>query len=129
MDEMQRHWTIDRLIEIESVAGWATVALIANGCESAWVASDTRFGRQPWTKRFGVEDVNDEEEERPVEDVTAAQSSTNGHSTTPEVPPGVQEAYLRQKKQGFASFKKQGGDQMWAYKIYTHEDPILVNGG
>lgn len=126
MDELQRHWTIGRLTEIENVTGWATVSLIANGCESSWVVADAKMGRPQWEKRYGVED-GPNGAERPVEDVTLVPSTElNG-----DLEPSLQEAQLRdaQKMKNFASFTRaKDGLQMWAYKVYTHEDLALING-
>ena len=46
MDPGQRGWTIARLRDIARLTGWQTSALIANGCERAWVKA-AEMGRGP----------------------------------------------------------------------------------
>ncbi|KAL8919792.1 MAG: hypothetical protein Q9172_004821 [Xanthocarpia lactea] len=49
-DAAQRGWTITKLRDIARLTGWQTAALIASGCERAWIAAAESGRGPPYTR-------------------------------------------------------------------------------
>jgi hypothetical protein len=61
-DSAQRVWLVHRLRDTEARTGWASLGMIAHGCETAWVKAGETGRGPPWT-RMPV-DGGDESDER-----------------------------------------------------------------
>ncbi|KAL8689977.1 MAG: hypothetical protein Q9218_004474 [Villophora microphyllina] len=53
-DAAQRGWTITKLRNVARVTGWQTSALIASGCERAWMAAADQGRGPPYTRTMNV---------------------------------------------------------------------------
>lgn len=119
----QRCWLMGRLREIEATTGWATVGLIAAGCERSWVAAYKAGHGPKYEMETGVE-LGDEQG-RVVQE-TSRHSPTvlqprDLHTDDAE-PYEYDEDSQRRKvlqERTFAPFRKKGGDVMWAYQLYA----------
>jgi len=49
-DEAQRHWLLARVRGIEERTGWASLGMIALGCERAWMKAAEAGRGPPWTR-------------------------------------------------------------------------------
>lgn len=126
----QREWTLRRLQEIETLTGWSTIALIANGCESNWVALGAKGISETWTKRYGVEEGEDKTLVEEISEEEEPLITPNGDPTARSVDPALQEAQMRkaERQKGFATFKKKDGEKMYAYKVYNSDEKERLLG-
>ncbi|KAE9977439.1 hypothetical protein EG327_007740 [Venturia inaequalis] len=49
-DAAQRHWLVSNLRNIEARTGWASVGMIAQGCETSWVKAFEAGRGAPWER-------------------------------------------------------------------------------
>lgn len=49
-DAAQRHWLVSNLRNIEARTGWASVGMIAQGCETSWVKAFEAGRGAPWVR-------------------------------------------------------------------------------
>lgn len=49
-DAAQRHWLVSNIRNIEARTGWASVGMIAQGCETSWVKAFEAGRGAPWER-------------------------------------------------------------------------------
>jgi hypothetical protein len=49
-DPQQRSWLVSRVREVEALTGWASVGMIAQGCETAWEKAAMRGHGPPYVR-------------------------------------------------------------------------------
>lgn len=60
-DPAQRAWLVMRVRDTEARTGWASLGMIAHGCETAWVKAGEAGRGPPWTRMpFNEGDGTDE---------------------------------------------------------------------